>query len=51
MLELVCFDLCEPIKPTSNGKNRYFITFIDDFSRKTQVYFLNEKYDAFEDFK
>ena len=35
VLELVHSNLCGPIKPTSNGGNRYFISFIDDFSQKT----------------
>jgi hypothetical protein len=34
-LELVHTDICGPIKPSSIGENRYFITFIDHFSRKT----------------
>jgi hypothetical protein len=35
----------------SLGGNRYFVTFIDDFSRKLWVYFLNEKSAAFTVFK
>jgi len=35
----------------SLGGNRYFITFIDDFSRKLWVYFLKEKSTAFTEFK
>lgn len=50
-LELVHSDLCGPINPTSNGGKRYFITFIDDFSRRIWVYFLQEKSDAFAAFK
>ncbi|KAL5862320.1 hypothetical protein ACOSQ3_003607 [Xanthoceras sorbifolium] len=34
-LELVLYDLCDPITPISNGSKKYIITFIDDFSRKT----------------
>ena len=30
---------------------RYFISFIDDFSRKTWVYFLKDKSEVFEVFK
>lgn len=51
VLEMVHSDLCGPINPSSNGGKRYIITFIDDFSRKTWVYFLQAKYDAFEAFK
>lgn len=51
VLELVHSDLCGPINPTSNGGKRYLITFIDDFLRKTWVYFLDEKSEAFSIFK
>ncbi|XP_075475779.1 uncharacterized protein LOC142511839 [Primulina tabacum] len=48
ILQLVHADICGPINPTSNSKKRYLITFIDDFSRKTWVYFLVEKSEAIE---
>jgi predicted metal-dependent TIM-barrel fold hydrolase len=32
-LELVHIDICGPMSSNSHGKNWYFITFIDDFSR------------------
>lgn len=50
-LELVHSDICGPISPTSNGNKRYFISFIDDYSRKTWVYFLQTKSEAFTAFK
>ncbi|GJZ25653.1 retrovirus-related pol polyprotein from transposon TNT 1-94, partial [Tanacetum coccineum] len=50
-LQLIHTDLCGPITPPSHGKNLYFMLFIDDYSRKTWVYFLNEKSQAFEAFK
>ncbi|KAA3479439.1 Retrovirus-related Pol polyprotein from transposon TNT 1-94 [Gossypium australe] len=40
-----------PINPTSNGGKRYIITFIDDLSRKTWAYFLQEKSEALTTFK
>lgn len=43
VLQLVHSDICGPINPSSNRGKRYLITFIDDFSRKTWVYFLQEK--------
>ncbi|GAU36545.1 hypothetical protein TSUD_277510 [Trifolium subterraneum] len=49
-LDLVHSDICGPINPTSNGGNRYFITFTDDLTRKTWVYFLKEKSSAFDTF-
>lgn len=50
-LELVHSDIFGPIKPSSLGKSSYFIIFIDDQRRKTWVYFLKNKYDAFDSFK
>ena len=49
-LELVHSDLCSVDVPSNNGK-KYFITFIDDFSRKTWVYFLTNKSEACETLK
>ncbi|GAU51653.1 hypothetical protein TSUD_414750 [Trifolium subterraneum] len=51
LLELVHSDICGPITPQSNGGNRYFITFTDDFSRKTWTYLLANKACAFDEFK
>ncbi|XP_049346101.1 uncharacterized protein LOC125810676 [Solanum verrucosum] len=51
VLELVHSDICGPINPISNGGKKYFITFIDDYSRKTWVYILQEKSEAFNVFK
>ncbi|CAJ2656475.1 unnamed protein product [Trifolium pratense] len=50
-LELVHSDICGPISPESNGKKRYFITFTDDMSRKTWIYFMYEKSEALTMFK
>jgi transposase InsO family protein len=53
-LELVHSDICGPINPSSNGGCRYFITFTDDYSRKTWTYPLKDKssaFDVFERFK
>jgi transposase InsO family protein len=41
-------------KTPSLGGSIYFLTFIDDYSRKTWVYFLkheSEKFDKFKEFK
>ncbi len=43
LLEIVHTDVCGPMKTTSHGGARYFLTFIDDFSRKTHVYLLKAK--------
>ena len=39
-MELIHSDICGPINPTSNAGSRYFITFTDDYSRKTWIYLL-----------
>ena len=49
-LELVHTDVCGPMDTTTHGGNKYFITFIDDFSRMTWVYFMRQKSDVFNDF-
>ncbi|GJS46184.1 retrovirus-related pol polyprotein from transposon TNT 1-94 [Tanacetum coccineum] len=41
-LQLIYIDLRGLITPPSHGKNLYFMLFIDDYSRKTWVYFLKE---------
>ncbi|KAK2999470.1 hypothetical protein RJ639_023146 [Escallonia herrerae] len=50
-LELIYTDVCGSIDPASFGKNRYFLLFIDDYSRKTWVYFLKQKSEVFSNFK
>uniref|UniRef100_A0A2N9JBE9 Integrase catalytic domain-containing protein n=1 Tax=Fagus sylvatica TaxID=28930 RepID=A0A2N9JBE9_FAGSY len=50
-LQLVHADLCGPMKPSSLNKNKYFLLFIDDFSRKTWIYFLKQKSKVFGAFK
>lgn len=44
-------DIYKLITLFSNRDKRYIITFIEDYSKKTWVYFLQEKYKAFEAFK
>ncbi|GKV31082.1 hypothetical protein SLEP1_g39821 [Rubroshorea leprosula] len=42
-LDLVYFDVCGPLEVQSFGGNKYFVTFIDDATRKTWVYLLQNK--------
>ncbi|KAH9780178.1 hypothetical protein KPL71_007988 [Citrus sinensis] len=44
-------DLWGPSQVLSHGGARYFITFIDDFSRKVWAYVLKHKSEAYEKFK
>jgi transposase InsO family protein len=50
-LELIHSDVCGPIGDTAVTGARYFITFSDDFSRKTWVYMLKTKDQAYDRFK
>ena len=50
-LELVHIDLWGSSSVASLGDSRYYITFIDDLSRKVWVYFLKNKSNVFETFK
>ncbi|XP_061347561.1 uncharacterized protein LOC133293058 [Gastrolobium bilobum] len=50
-LELIHTDLCGPITPGSFRGKRHFVSFIDDLSHKTWVYFLKEKSEVLEAFK
>ncbi|GKD80093.1 retrovirus-related pol polyprotein from transposon TNT 1-94 [Tanacetum coccineum] len=51
LLELIHSDFCGPFSPVSFRNKRYFITFIDDFTRKCWVNFLEQKSEALETFK
>lgn len=54
LLELVHTDVCGPLPIRSNGGCRYFLTLIDDYTRKVFVYLLkskNQAYQCFVDFK
>ena len=42
-LQLVHSDLCGPFPTVSFSAFKYFLTFVDDYSRRTWVYFLNSK--------
>ena len=50
-LGLVHSDIAGPMEKESIGGKRYFITFIDDFSRKVTVYMMRNKSEAFNKFK
>ncbi|WVZ16376.1 hypothetical protein V8G54_009358 [Vigna mungo] len=50
-LELVHSDVWGPTTVSSIGGKRYFVTFIDDHSRKVWTYFLKNKSEVFEAFK
>jgi hypothetical protein len=49
-LQLIHTDLCGPMQTPSLNHALYFVTFIDDFSRYTSVYFLQSKDQCLEKF-
>ena len=54
VLDLVHSDVCGPMSMKSLRGYEYYVTFIDDFSRKTWIYFLktkNEVFNRFQEFK
>jgi transposase InsO family protein len=51
VLELIHSDVCSPMPSTSLSGYVYYVSFIDDHSRKTWVYFLKSKDEALGKFK
>lgn len=51
LLHTVHSDVCGPFRVQSPGGARYFVTFIDEHSRYTKVYFMKQKNEVFELFK
>ena len=43
LLEIIHTNICGPFDAPSFGKEKYYITFIDDFSHYTFIYLLHEK--------
>lgn len=50
-LDYIHFDLWGPSRVPSIGGARYFLTLIDDYSRKVWIYFLKNKSETFLEFK
>jgi hypothetical protein len=51
ILQLVHNDVFGPVLVPSLGKSVYCVSFIDDFSRNTWIYFLRNKSEVFDRFK
>jgi len=50
-LQLIHADECGPISLVSHSSKRYMLSFVDDYSRKTWIYFLHAKFETFNAFK
>lgn len=51
LLGIIHSDVCGPMENASIGGSRYFILFIDDYSRMTYIYFMKQKSEAFQYFQ
>ena len=56
ILDLIHLDLCGRMSVATQSEHLYFMTFIDDYSRKNWIYFLKSKesyevLDRFQEFK
>ena len=50
-MEIIHTDVCGPMQTATVSGNRYFLTFIDDYSRMCWVYFMRQKSEVFNIFK
>ena len=51
ILEIIHSYVCSPMSLSSLSGYVYYVSFIDDFSRKTWIYFMKNKDEAFSKFK
>jgi hypothetical protein len=51
ILDLMHSDVCMPMPSTSLTRCDYFVTLIDDLSRKNSTYFMSTKYEVFSHFQ
>ena len=51
ILEIIHSDVCRPMSSSSLSGYVYYVYFIDDFSRKTWIYFMKNKDEVFSKFK
>jgi len=50
-MNVVHSDVCGPLEVPSLGGNKYFISFVDEFSRKAWLYLIKAKSEAFNMFQ
>ena len=50
ILDLIHSDICGPMSTPSLSRCLYYVIFIDDFSRKSWIYFLKAKNETFSKF-
>lgn len=47
ILDYVHSDVFGPVDVPSLSKSKYYVSFVDDYSRRTFVYFMNKKFEVF----
>ena len=47
ILERVHIDVCGPFSVASTAKHRYYVIFVDDFSCKCWIFFMQKKSEAY----
>eukprot|EP00253_Pinus_taeda_P008179 PITA_08179 len=50
ILERIHTDVCGPFSVASTAKNRYYVIFVDDFSRKCWIFFMQKKSETYSKF-
>lgn len=50
LLQIIHSDVCGPMTEKSHSNNKYFVTFIDDYSRRVFVYCMKSKGEVFAKF-
>ena len=47
ILERIHIDVCGPFLVASTTKNRYYVIFVNDFSRKCWIFFMQKKSETY----
>ena len=50
ILERIHTDMCGPFSVASTAKHKYYVIFVDDFSRKCWIFFMQKKSNTFAKF-
>ena len=50
ILERIHIEMCGPFSVASTAKHRYYVIFVDDFSRKCWIFFMQKKSETYSKF-
>ena len=50
ILEIIHIDVCGPFSIASTEKHSYYVIFVDDFSRKCWIFFMQKKSETYSKF-